>query len=716
LDIFLCDGCDAGYHSYCLDPPIRGKPENDWHCPQCLAGTGKFRFEAGGVYSLKQFQEKANDFDQKHFANKPPATENTVEEEFWRIVGDSKRTIEVEYGADISSATHGSGFPTIEKSPRNPYSTDPWNLNVLPYAPESLFRHIRSDISGMTVPSIYVGMVFSTFCWHVEEHYTYSVNYQHFGATKTWYGIPAEDADKFEQALREAVPELFESQPDLLFQRVTLLSPERLKKAGVRVYALDQRAGEFVITFPQAYHAGFNHGFNMNEAVNFASPNWEPFGEHGIQRLQDYRRQPYFSHDELLLVAAARDNTTNKTAKWLDPALQRMCYRELDIRAAFWKKHDAQEYPCGIDASGNYAVNCETEFVIDDTDVHEHELLCNLCKTYSYLSRFYCGRSNKVFCLQHVERFECCHGSLKASRYSGVGGKHLLLYRMRDADLQRILDKAALKAWEQKMDNLMAKSPHPQLDSLRLLLDDGKKLQSYVPGLAELEHFVESCKHVLNDAVKHIAQIQQNRLKGERTSRKCGVASKNAAAAQASAWGEKGYYYSVNIQKLLGRTRELGFDCPEISFLRERAESIVRFQCGQSTQADISQLENLLKEGGGFNAEDPELVSLKDVLHELKCQEWLQRKTGMASSNVIRHSGQTGARSSHLQIPATLICDICSATFTGEYRRGSMSRHTAQHSSTGYLCAKPKCPKAFRRQDARLQHYRRKHPELVEMS
>ena len=82
----------------------------------------------------------------------------------------------------------------------------------------------------------------------------------HWGETKTWYSIPGDDADKFEAAIRREAPDLFEAQPDLLFQLVTLMNPGRLKESGVDVYACNQRAGEFVITFPKAYHAGFNHG------------------------------------------------------------------------------------------------------------------------------------------------------------------------------------------------------------------------------------------------------------------------------------------------------------------------------------------------------------------------------------------------------------------------------------------------------------------------
>lgn len=54
------------------------------------------------------------------------------------------------------------------------------------------------------------------------------------------YGISGQHIPLFETALRNAAPELFEEQPDLLFQLVTLMTPARLVRAGVPVTRVKQ--------------------------------------------------------------------------------------------------------------------------------------------------------------------------------------------------------------------------------------------------------------------------------------------------------------------------------------------------------------------------------------------------------------------------------------------------------------------------------------------
>lgn len=55
----------------------------------------------------------------------------------------------------------------------------------------------------------------------------------HRGEPKTWYGVPGSQAELFESAMKKAAPELFDAQPDLLHQLVTIMNPNILMKAGI---------------------------------------------------------------------------------------------------------------------------------------------------------------------------------------------------------------------------------------------------------------------------------------------------------------------------------------------------------------------------------------------------------------------------------------------------------------------------------------------------
>ena len=74
--------------------------------------------------------------------------------------------------------------------------------------------------------------------------------------------------------MKSYAPDLFTKTPDLLHHLVTTMNPSILLREGVPVVKTNQQAGEFVVTFPRAYHAGFNHGFNFAEANNFCPADW----------------------------------------------------------------------------------------------------------------------------------------------------------------------------------------------------------------------------------------------------------------------------------------------------------------------------------------------------------------------------------------------------------------------------------------------------------
>ncbi|KAK9276591.1 hypothetical protein L1049_006126 [Liquidambar formosana] len=410
--MLLCDRCNKGWHIHCLSPPLKQVPLGNWYCFECLnSDKDCFGFVPGKRFTLETFKRVADRAKKKWFGS-ASASRVQIEKKFWEIVEGSVGEVEVVYGSDLDTSMYGSGFPrvndpkpqSVEAGVWDAYCASPWNLNNLPKLQGSMLRAVHHNIAGVMVPWLYVGMLFSSFCWHFEDHCFYSMNYLHWGEPKCWYSVPGSKACAFEKVMRNSLPDLFDAQPDLLFQLVTMLNPSVLQENGVPVYSVLQEPGNFVITFPRSFHGGFNFGLNCAEAVNFAPADWLPHGGFGAGLYQLYHKTAVLSHEELLCVVAKSD-CNSKVSPYLEKELLRIYVKEKTWRQQLWKN--------GIVNSSPISPRKHPEYVGTEEDP-----TCIICKQYLYLSAVVCRcRQSAFVCLEHWEHLCECKPSERCLLY-----------------------------------------------------------------------------------------------------------------------------------------------------------------------------------------------------------------------------------------------------------------------------------------------------------
>ncbi|KAM9363864.1 lysine-specific demethylase 4C [Symphorus nematophorus] len=174
------------------------------------------------------------------------------------------------YGADVSGSLYDE-------------DVEEWNIGHLNSILDVIEEDCGVSIQGVNTPYLYFGMWKTTFSWHTEDMDLYSINYLHFGEPKSWYAIPPEHGKRLERLATGFFPNSFKGCEAFLRHKMTLISPSVLKKYGIPFDKITQEAGEFMITFPYGYHAGFNHGFNCAESTNFATVRWIDYGKVATQ-------------------------------------------------------------------------------------------------------------------------------------------------------------------------------------------------------------------------------------------------------------------------------------------------------------------------------------------------------------------------------------------------------------------------------------------------
>nr|XP_046264254.1 lysine-specific demethylase 4A isoform X5 [Scatophagus argus]XP_046264255.1 lysine-specific demethylase 4A isoform X5 [Scatophagus argus] len=173
------------------------------------------------------------------------------------------------YGADVNGTLYD---PEVKE----------WNICHLDTILDTVEHESGITIEGVNTPYLYFGMWKTTFAWHTEDMDLYSINYLHFGEPKSWYCVPPEHGKRLERLAQGFFPGSSQNCEAFLRHKMTLISPSILKKYGIPFDKITQEAGEFMVTFPYAYHAGFNHGFNCAESTNFATERWIEYGKQAV--------------------------------------------------------------------------------------------------------------------------------------------------------------------------------------------------------------------------------------------------------------------------------------------------------------------------------------------------------------------------------------------------------------------------------------------------
>ncbi|KAM9508232.1 lysine-specific demethylase 4C isoform 1-T1 [Guaruba guarouba] len=209
--------------------------------------------------TVKEFKQLAN--STKYCAPRYVDYED-LERKYWRNL----TFVAPIYGADINGSIYDEGV-------------EEWNIAHLNTILDVVEEECGISIEGVNTPYLYFGMWKTTFAWHTEDMDLYSINYLHFGEPKSWYAVPPEHGKRLERLAQGFFPSSSHGCDAFLRHKMTLISPSILKKYGIPFDKVTQEAGEFMITFPYGYHAGFNHGFNCAESTNFATFRWIDYGK-----------------------------------------------------------------------------------------------------------------------------------------------------------------------------------------------------------------------------------------------------------------------------------------------------------------------------------------------------------------------------------------------------------------------------------------------------
>ncbi|XP_025115255.1 protein Jumonji-like isoform X5 [Pomacea canaliculata] len=372
----------------------------------------------GKSMTLSAFSRVARNVQSMWFKDDPSA--EVVEGAYWKIVKERDTHVAVQC-AHVNTRAQSTAFPTRRESP---YFRHSWNLNNLPENKKCILKCL-GPVSGATIPTLHVGMLFSTSCWSTDPHRLPYVQYLHTGANTIWYCIPKTQVQAFHEAMKELCPTLLHNDPCWLKEDTAMVKPDELMSRGVRVARCVQQQRQFVVVFPDVFTATVCCGYSVSESVHYATLEWLSLCVEAAKALSASKEKELFSVDTLVC-GLCQDSSDQETLASSLPLLESIVSREIDER------HQ-------LSAAG---LKCERRLAVEDSPGNSsslarkrsHDLtedsICEVCSKICYLSMVLNEHDEQILCLKHGLRYVQRKRHIKAAK---------LFYRYTEEELTELV-------------------------------------------------------------------------------------------------------------------------------------------------------------------------------------------------------------------------------------------------------------------------------------
>ncbi|XP_045024637.1 lysine-specific demethylase 4E-like [Daphnia magna] len=123
-----------------------------------------------------------------------------------------------------------------------------------------------NKMPGINTCQLLLGHAMSYTGWHVENVNLPSINYHHSGKPKYWVVVAEKYGVLLKEFFRKNIPSFYEE-------------CRSANDPPIPFHCFKQCKGDYIITFPEAFHFVVNFGLNVAQATNFAFPEWLPFAK-----------------------------------------------------------------------------------------------------------------------------------------------------------------------------------------------------------------------------------------------------------------------------------------------------------------------------------------------------------------------------------------------------------------------------------------------------